>query len=838
MPAPLVASRIGFDCMSRSGPVCFSGRALGRVDLLWSSTRFVRELAACVPVEAFGFHQIIFHRMGEPNGNENAMVHESEMVVGDEMIHGNEMVHSGEMIHEHDMVQGNEMVHGDDMVDGSGMVHDDEMIHGNEMIQVSDMIHGHEMVQVNDMVNGDEMAHGHELVSAEVTPPTISRRRRKKSLVWEHFTIEPVPGERGCQRACCNLCKATFAYSSGTKIAGTSHLKRHITLGSCPMIKNQERKLAMSSVGGVTDNDGEGTVERPSKRRYRYTGFANATFDQDRSSSHLAKLIILHDYPLHVVQQPAFTAFTESLQPRFRVADVETMEAEVYGVYQKEKNNLMQALNTMPGRISLTIGLWTTSQTLGYVSIAGQFIDTDWKVHRRMLNFMMVSSPHSENALSEAISSSLTDWNMKDKLFTVTLDNDCSSHDIYSANLRDHLSSKNNLMLKGHLFVVRCYANILNAVAHDVIASIHGVIYSIRESIKFIKASSAREQKFAEIALQLEIPSTKTLCLDVTTQWNTTYLMLLAALDYRQAFTTLETCDDNYNESPSAEDWKKLEAACNYLKFLYDSAHSIMAAANPTSNLFFHEAWKLQLELSNAITHEDPVFSSIAKEMHERFDKYWKDCNLVLAIGVVMDPRFKMKLVEFSYSKIYGVEAAKYVKVVDDALHDLYKDYVAQPLPLTPAYGAPGEVNKNGPANANNNAVTPPSTGDGLLDFDMYLSEIAISQPSKSELEQYLEEALTPRIQDFEIVDWWKLNTLKFPTLAKMARDILAIPMSMVSSGCSIFAAATTGSRMLDDYRSSLRPEIVEALFCSKDWLQYAPPPPPEAQGSVAVKME
>ncbi|EEC79762.1 hypothetical protein OsI_21153 [Oryza sativa Indica Group] len=713
---------------------------------------------------------------------------------------------------------------------------DNQVVQGNEIVQSNEEaqaeeVQGDELVPAEDLTQGDEVQ-GNELVSAEISTPPTLRRRRKKSLVWEHFTIEAVSG--GATRACCKLCKQTFAYSSGSKIAGTSHLKRHITLGSCPKIKNQEHKLALTPAGG-TDNDGEGTVERPSKRRYRYTGYANAAFDQDRSCSCLAKMIILHDYPLHIVQQPAFTTFIDSLQPRFRVVDVETMEGEVYAVYQKEKENLTQAFSTMPGRISLTIGLWTTSQTLGYVSLAGQFIDSEWKIHRRMLNFMMVSSPHSENALSEAISASLSDWNMKDKLFTITLDNDCSSHDIYSANLRDYLSNKNNLMLKGQLFVVRCYAHILNAVAQDVIASIHGVIYNIRESIKFIKASPTREEKFAEIALQLEIPSTKTLCLDVTTQWNTTYLMLLAALDYKQAFSTLETSDDNYNEAPSAEDWKKVEAACNYLKLLYDSAHSIMAAANPTSNLFFHEAWKLQLELSNATGHEDPVFSSIAKDMHERFDKYWKDCNLVLAIAVVMDPRFKMKLVEFSYSKIYGVEAAKYVKVVDDAVHELYKEYVAQPLPLTPAYVEQGEGN-NAPASENSTQTTAPSTGDGLVDFDMYLSEIATSQPTKSELEQYLDESLTPRIQEFDILNWWKLNTLKFPTLSKMARDILAIPMSMVSSGNSIFSAGT-GTRMLDDYRSSLRPEIVEALFCAKDWLQYSPATP-EAPSTALVKVD
>ncbi|KAL6636962.1 hypothetical protein ACP70R_024534 [Stipagrostis hirtigluma subsp. patula] len=720
----------------------------------------------------------------------------------------------------------NQVAQGNEIVPSNEAVQGEELVQGDELAQDE----GDELAQGDEMTQGDELVQGHELVSVEGTPPSTTRRRRKKSLVWEHFTIEAAAG--GATRACCKLCKQTFAYSSGSKIAGTSHLKRHITLGSCPKIKHQEQRLALPSTGG-TDNDGEGTVERPSKRRYRYTGYANAAFDQDRSCSYLAKMIILHDYPLHIVQQAAFATFIESLQPRFRIVDVDTMEGEVYAVYQKEKENLQQVFNTMPGRISLTIGLWTTSQTLGYVSLAGQFIDSEWKVHRRMLNFMMVSSPHSENALSEAISASLSDWNMKDKLFTITLDNDCSSHDIYSANLRDYLSNKNNLMLKGQLFVVRCYAHILNAVAQDVIASIHGVIYNIRESIKFIKASPSREEKFAEIALQLEIPSTKTLCLDVTTQWNTTYLMLLAALDYKQAFTTLETCDDNYNEAPSAEDWKKVEAACNYLKLLYDSAHSVMAAANPTSNIFFHEAWKLQLELANATGHENPIFSSIAKDMHERFDKYWKDCSLVLAIAVVMDPRFKMKLVEFSYSKIYGVEATKYVKVVNDAVHELYKEYVAQPLPLTPAYVEQGET--NGPANANNTQANP-STGDGLLDFDMYLSEIQSSQPAKSELEQYLDESLTPRIQEFDILNWWKLNTLKFPTLSKMARDILAIPMSMVSSGSSIFSAGT-GTRMLDDYRSSLRPEIVEALVCAKDWLQYSPVAT-EAPGSAPVKAE
>ncbi|KAJ4755763.1 Zinc finger BED domain-containing protein RICESLEEPER 2 [Rhynchospora pubera] len=697
-----------------------------------------------------------------------------------------------------------------------------------------------------------ELTSDAEIPNEEATPPP-RRRGRKKSQVWDHFTIENVSG--GCTRACCKLCKQTFAYSSGSKIAGTSHLKRHITQASCPMIKNEKRSRLALTAGNESEQDG-GSSEVPQlKRRYRVSGYPNALFDPERSLNCLAKMIILHDYPLHIVEQPAFVAFVESLNPRFKVLDVGSMEGEILAIYQREKENLVQTFANIPGRISLAIGLWTTSQTLGYISLAGQFIDSDWKLHRRMLNFMMVSSPHSENALSEAISLSLSDWNMKDRLFTITLDNDCSSHDIYSANLRDHLSNKHTLMLRGQLFVVRCYAHILNVVAQDVIASIHGTVYNIRESIKFVKASPSREEKFAEISLQLEIPSTKTLSLDMTTQWNTTYTMLEAALEYKQAFTVLETCDDNYNEAPSAEDWRKVEVVCAYLKLLYDSANVIAGTAEPTSNVFYHEAWKIQHELVNAITSEDPMISNVAKDMHEKFDKYWKDCNLVLAIAVVMDPRFKLKLVEFSFSKIYGEDSSRYLKAVSDGIHELYQEYAAQPLPLTPAYveqaeeaNHAGAVATNPPSNetekSKKNATAAPvgNAGDRLLDFDMYLSEIAVTQPARPEIEQYLEEALVPRHPEFEILNWWKVNSVRYPTLSKMARDVLGIPMFMAAgpgggSASSVFCVGT-GNRVLDEYRSSLRPELVEALFCAKDWLQYQPIVDAPATSPAIVKTE
>ncbi|PNX65789.1 HAT family dimerization domain-containing protein, partial [Trifolium pratense] len=52
----------------------------------------------------------------------------------------------------------------------------------------------------------------------------------------------------------------------------------------------------------------------------------------------------------------------------------------------------------------------------------------------------------------------------------------------------------------------------------------------------------------------------------------------------------------------------------------------------------------------------------------------------------------------------------------------------------------------------------------------------------KNEVDWYLMENLEKKSPGFDIMNWWKVNSTKYPILGQMARDILAIPLSTVAS--------------------------------------------------------
>lgn len=70
--------------------------------------------------------------------------------------------------------------------------------------------------------------------------------------------------------------------------------------------------------------------------------------------------------------------------------------------------------------------------------------------------------------------------------------------------------------------------------------------------------------------------------------------------------------------------------------------------------------------------------------------------------------------------------------------------------------------------------------------------------------------------QHFYIIDWWKMNKYRFPTLSKVSKVVLMAPATSVASE----SALSTRQRMLDDDQFCLKGEGVETLLGAEDWIR------------------
>jgi hypothetical protein len=230
--------------------------------------------------------------------------------------------------------------------------------------------------------------------------------------------------------------------------------------------------------------------------------------------------------------------------------------------------------------------------------------------------------------------------------------------------------------------------------------------------------------------------------------------------------------------------------------------------------LYLSEVWKVKQVLDNADEDKDLFMREMAHPMKIKFDKYWGECNLLMSIASVLDPRCKFQMVCICFPKLYKSKevADDNIKKVECSLEELYDEYVD--LSLAESSGAVN-LDGNNPSSSQTN-VAVVRTG-----FDEIMTIIQENEaiPEKNlELQEYLDEGrYNPSGAPFCALDWWRNNSMKYRILSKMAADILAIPISTVASEFTFSA----GGRVIDERRTKLSEGSVEALICGGDWFRH-----------------
>jgi hypothetical protein len=85
----------------------------------------------------------------------------------------------------------------------------------------------------------------------------------------------------------------------------------------------------------------------------------------------------------------------------------------------------------------------------------------------------------------------------------------------------------------------------------------------------------------------------------------------------------------------------------------------------------------------------------------------------------------------------------------------------------------------------------------------------------ETELSSYLDsDTLQKFDDDFNILNWWHEHKLSYHVLSILARDIISVSISTISSE----SAFSLCGRIFEERQRRLAPEMVEMLLCIKDW--------------------
>lgn len=87
------------------------------------------------------------------------------------------------------------------------------------------------------------------------------------------------------------------------------------------------------------------------------------------------------------------------------------------------------------------------------------FVDSNWKLHKRILNFCIVDN-HKGKTIGKMVESCFEDWNTED-IFTLSMNN-ASSNDMIIEYLKKATKMWKSIVLGLEFLHMRCCAHILN----------------------------------------------------------------------------------------------------------------------------------------------------------------------------------------------------------------------------------------------------------------------------------------------------------------------------------------------------------------------------------------
>jgi hypothetical protein len=151
--------------------------------------------------------------------------------------------------------------------------------------------------------------------------------------------------------------------------------------------------------------------------------------------------------------------------------------------------------------------------------------------------------------------------------------------------------------------------------------------------------------------------------------------MLQLGLVLRPTINRYASLDKKFTLNLSELEWDAVEALVECLQVFYDATLKLSGTKYPTLNHYFSEFCEVYLSIKKMANSLYPFIVLMGKKMLIKWEKYWTGGNTILALACVLDPRYKMAVVEYYFKELYTGDWEMFMNTLVAGLNELYKEY-------------------------------------------------------------------------------------------------------------------------------------------------------------------
>ena len=345
--------------------------------------------------------------------------------------------------------------------------------------------------------------------------------KRKKSVVWNHFTKDEV-------KIKCNSCNREYSIKSST---GT--LFGHLEASHPNKIDKNKIKKMVNSI---------------------------SVKNFDIANDLMAKFLISDYQPFNMVEDKYFKEFCKLFG--YKIPGRTFFKEFIKKDYEVKRLKFKEYLLKLPSKVSITFDLWTSPSNIPFNGIKIHYIDKDWVLHADTLDFVKFSYLHTKEAINNEIKKLLNEYGLLKKILGITTDNASNMIKFYDLFYNDVKLINKNVMRFG------CGAHIINLAVQSGLMEMKTIIDYFGKIARKIKHSPKLIQELKALS---EINNVKyySSIIDVKTRWNSTYYML-------ENIQKMKKIYDLHKEIKiGPRYWKFLSELLNYLK-IYEEATKLL----------------------------------------------------------------------------------------------------------------------------------------------------------------------------------------------------------------------------------------------------------------------